>query len=244
MSAVLLVENLLIFGLAVLGGQGLVRLFAHRRITKPAPPLDRREIALTLSTVFLNTAVTLAGLYLWRLGVITFRTDMGARALLDVVVLFLCMDFAMYFLHRIAHHPWIYPFLHKPHHAYTNPRPLTLFVLHPAEAISFGGLWLLFITVYNTSWLGMSIYLALNVLFGAVGHLGVEPLPARWMNIPIVRHFTTSTFHAGHHQNLHHNYGFYTDIWDKLLRTLSPHYQENFNNAGVPGSWESDPQEP
>lgn len=220
----LALENLLIFALAVLGGHALIRLFAHRRVTSPAPSLTSLELALTASTLVINTSVTVLGLWLWRRGVITFREDMGWRAALDVAVLFLGMDLAMYVLHRVAHVRWLYPWLHRPHHLYTDPRPLTLFVLHPAEALGFGGLWLAVIAVYDASWLGMSVYLVLNVIFGAVGHLGVEPLPQAWMRWPLLRWLTTSTFHAGHHQHEQTNYGFYTVFWDRLFRTLAPEY--------------------
>src|SRR5205085_1422480 len=100
--------------------------------------------------------------------------------------------------------------------------PLTLFVIHPLETAGFGVLWLALITIYGASLLGMSIYLALNVAFGLVGHLGVEPLPERWRSLPILRHVAMARFHATHHQDPHHNFGFYTRVWDSLFGTLDP----------------------
>jgi sterol desaturase/sphingolipid hydroxylase (fatty acid hydroxylase superfamily) len=46
-----------------------------------------------------------------------------------------------------------------------------------------------------------------------VGHL-------RRVNIPFVHYISTSTFHAEHHQDADHNFGFYTLIWDRLFVTL------------------------
>jgi len=96
------------------------------------------------------------------------------------------------------------------HHAYDRPRPLTLFVLNPAENLAYGVLWLAVVSVYPASWLGMSVYLVLNVLFGTIGHLGVEPFPDRWGKVPVLRDVAGSTFHARHHQDLGCNFGFYT----------------------------------
>src|SRR5262249_57908942 len=90
----------------------------------PAPPLEGQEIAATVSCVVLNTAVTLAGLALWRTGVIRFRTDVGLWAWFDAVALLMIMDLAMYVLHRLGHHPWLFPLLHRMHHTYDRPRPL------------------------------------------------------------------------------------------------------------------------
>jgi lathosterol oxidase len=191
--AVLLLENVLVLLVALGIGEFLAGRYAGRRVALPAGPLDRLQVWLTVSTVVLNTAVTLAGLFLWRAGIVTFRTDVGLLAWLDIVVLLLIMDFAMYVLHRLAHHPLLYPLLHRMHHQYDRPRPLTLFILNPFETLSFGILWLAVIAIYPASWFGMSVYLVLNVLFGTIGHLGVEPLPESWARAPVVRWIAGST---------------------------------------------------
>ncbi len=224
---VLLAENVLVLVVALLLGHLLVRRFEHRRVALPAPPLERLEVLVTISTVLLNTVTTLLGLFLWRAGIIAFREDAGLWAWLDVVVLLLVMDLAMYLLHRLAHHPRLFAVMHRLHHSYDRPRPLTLFILNPVENLSFGLLWLLVITAYPASWLGMSVYLTLNVLFGTVGHLGVEPLPAWWARVPLLRNLAGATFHARHHQDLGCNFGFYTLIWDRLFGTLRPGYWQS-----------------
>jgi Delta7-sterol 5-desaturase len=228
MSLVLLIENLIIFGLALWVGRLLKRRYAARPVAGEARATDALEISLVVLTLLLNTAVTVAGLWLWRQGIVQFREDVGWRAWLDILILILLMDFAMYFLHRLAHVKCIFPLLHSTHHRYENPRPLTLFALNPAETVSFGLLWLLVISLYDASWLGMSIYLGLNVAFGTIGHLGVEPFPDSFQRAPLLKYLSTSTFHAQHHQNLNYNYGFYTLVWDRLFGTLAPRYAEDF----------------
>ena len=234
-ALLLLAENLLILALALALGGWAVRRFAHRRVSPPPGPLDRAESAVAAGTVLLNTAVTLAGLVLWRQGIVRFRPDAGARAWLDVLVLLLAMDLAMYLLHRLAHHRRIFPVLHRLHHEYRRPRPLTLFVLNPAENLAFGLLWLALISVYPASWLGMSVYLALNVLFGTVGHLGVEPLPDGWARAPLLRNLAGGTFHARHHEDPGSNFGFYTLVWDRLFGTLRGDYWDTFGRLS-PGA--------
>src|SRR3954470_11252618 len=81
----LLVENVLLFGLSVAAGHLLVRLFVHRPVVEPPAPLERREVALATMCVLLNTAVTIAGWFLWRHGFITIRRDTGLRAWLDTL---------------------------------------------------------------------------------------------------------------------------------------------------------------
>lgn len=220
----LLLQNVTVFALAIIVGHLFIRIFSNRRVADVPPALSGKEIALATSTVLLNTIVTIIGWHLWRMGIIRFREDVGVWVLVDVLILFFVMDFMMYALHRIAHLPIFFPILHKTHHGYEDPRPLTLFVLNPAETLSFGMLWLFVIAVYSFSWIGMSIYLVLNVVFGTIGHLGVEPFPASWQRIPILRFITTGLFHVQHHKDQKHNYGFYTAVWDKLFKTLHPRY--------------------
>jgi sterol desaturase/sphingolipid hydroxylase (fatty acid hydroxylase superfamily) len=233
----LLVENVLLFLLSMGLGHGLLALFGRRRVVETPEPLEWQEAAWAAGCVVLNTVVTVAGWWLWRRGWIVIRQETGWggwRVAVDVGVLLVAMDFFMYVFHRMAHLPWVYPWVHQTHHRYDKPRPLNLFVLNPFEVLGFGALWLAVIMVYSSSWAGMLIYLALNLLFGTGGHLGVEPLPRAWMRLPGLRHFGTSTFHARHHQDGGVNFGFYTDYWDRLFRTLYRHYEATFGRLDRP----------
>lgn len=220
----LLAENGVILIAAVVLGEWATRHYAAQRVSLPADAVDRVQLLVTISTVLFNTLVTVAGLLLWRGCVIRFRSDVGVWALVDVVVLLVVMDFAMYFLHRLAHHPWLFFWMHKLHHNYDRVRPLTLFILNPLENLAFGALWLIVIALYPASWLGMSVYLVLNVAFGTLGHLGVEPFPSQWSRTPLLRNVAGSTFHARHHQDAACNFGFYTLLWDRLFGTLRTDY--------------------
>jgi len=223
-----LVENTAILVIAVATGDWAVRRFRHRPVAEPPLPVTRLEVVAAAAGVFLNSAVTVAGLYLWRIGIISLRVDVGLRALLDVPILLLVMDALMYALHRLAHLPVLFELLHRFHHRYDRPRPLTLFALSPAEALAFGGLWLAVLSAASFSWLGISIYLGLNVAWGTIGHLGVEPVPPELARRPLVAQVAGSSFHAQHHQEIGHNFGFYTLIWDRLLGTLRPDYDHAY----------------
>lgn len=225
--------NLVAFALALAAGEALVRVHQQHLIAEPPPPLTWAEVGYAASCVVLNTVITILGIYLWRVGIIEVRYSLGPFVVADVIFLFAAMDFAMYCFHRVAHHPWLYPIIHDTHHRYENPRPLTLFVLNPFETLGFGLLWLVVMVSYPASWLGVAIYLTGNLTFGLMGHLGVEPFPRTWLQTPILRYISTSTFHAEHHQDRFHNFGFYTLIWDRLFGTLSPDYREDFQRATV-----------
>jgi Delta7-sterol 5-desaturase len=238
-ATLLLAENVALFGLALLAGYLADTLFARRIVGPPPGPLERREILFATTTVLLNWLVTFLGWVLWRRGIIVIRRDTGWYAWLDVLVLLMLMDFAMYVLHRIVHLPWFYA-VHRLHHSYDRPRPLDLFVLHPLENLSFGLLWLAVVVAHPWSILGMSVYLTINLASGTLGHLGVEPFPHWFIGTPVLRQVGTSTFHAQHHREIHHNFGFYTLIWDRLFGTLVPGYDAGF---GRPPAADGPPEE-
>jgi len=223
--------NVAMFAFALAAGEVILRRFGDRRITPAPGPLTNKELGLAGLCVLLNALVAVAGLALWRESVISLRPygDYSAlTVLLDAFVLFLAMDFAMYVFHRVAHHPLVFSLAHSTHHVYESPRPLTLFVLNPLEVAGFGALWLLVLVAYSASIEGILIYLAINLVFGLVAHVGVEPAPEKWLRIPVLRYVSTSTFHAEHHMDRFHNYGFYLLLWDRLFHTLSPEYTADF----------------
>lgn len=227
-----LLLNVAIFVLTLAAGEVMIRLFRTKAVAEPPPPITRLEWLLATCTVLANSLVLVVGAILWRAGWITVRFDLSLPLFLrDTLVLFLAMDGAMYFLHRLAHWPPLYAFLHQIHHRYDNPRPLTLFALNPLEGVSFGVLWLIVLMVYPSTWAGIMAYLGLNVLFGLIGHLGVEPFPRQWVRLPVIGLISTSTFHAEHHDDGAYNFGFYTLIWDRLFGTLSPDYRHDFDRA-------------
>ncbi|WP_406694852.1 sterol desaturase family protein [Singulisphaera sp. Ch08] len=222
--------NLVSFAFAVALGHLALFSFSGNRVSLPPDPLEPKELVYTAAGIVVNWLITIAAWLLWRHGFVVIRRDTGWRAWLDVPILVLVMDLAMYLLHRVVHHPWLFP-IHRLHHDYDRPRPLSLFVLNPLETLGFGTLWLIVIVLYPSSWLGLSTYLGINLGTGMMGHLGVEPFPGWWSRVPVLRQVGTSTFHAQHHQDVHHNFGFYTLIWDRLFGTLLPTYDAEFGHT-------------
>lgn len=221
-------ENVVLHGVAIGVGEAAGRRFRHRRVAPAAPDVSQAEVVTASVTLLTNSLTTLAGICLWRMGVLRVRTGIDAWAVIDLPMLLLVMDAGMYLLHRVAHIPWVYPWLHSPHHEYVRPRPLTLFILNPLENVAFGTLILAVLSAYPFHLLAVGIFLGFNIVSGIVGHLGVEPLPDWWARTPLLRCVTGGSFHARHHQDTTANFGFYTLIWDRLCGTLRKDYWDRF----------------
>lgn len=232
-SAFFLVLNVAIFISSVVLCWTLGCVFRKKRIFDQWEPIRPVELGAALGSVVLNAAVSVAGWTLWRAGWIEVRPVGLASGFIDCALMILVMDLGMYFFHRLAHVPAIYRLIHGFHHRHETTNPISLFVLHPVEVIGFGGLMIGFLMIYPTSLGGLLGYLTLNVLFGTLGHSGVEPFPAVVKSIPFLKLVGTSTFHAEHHEHPAYNFGFYTLIWDKLFGTLDPAYGARFSRSPI-----------
>lgn len=218
--ALSLVGNFVVFGLSVAFCAWIARRYGHHPLFPQPHPITRADMGLAFLTVLLNSLVGVVGWLLWKAGWIRITQPPWWRTVVDVVLFVGLMDFGMYIFHRVAHHRWIYGWLHARHHQHISVNPISLFVLHPCEVLGFGGLMIAVMMLVPLSGAAVLIYLTLNTLFGTLGHAGVEPFPASWEHRPVLREIGSSSFHAGHHRTPGKNYGFYTLLWDRLFGTL------------------------
>lgn len=195
------------------------RAFGDRRLFERLQPITLADLALALIAVLLNSLVAVVGWLLWKAGWIIITYPSWWRTALDVLIFLLAMDFGMYVFHRLAHHRWIYRWIHSTHHTHDSVNAISLFVLSPFEVLGFGGLMIGVMMLVPFAGTAVLIYLTLNVLFGTLGHAGVEPFPESWNRHPILREIGSSSFHAGHHRTPNTNFGFYTQFWDRLFGT-------------------------
>ncbi|MBC7979355.1 MAG: sterol desaturase family protein [Armatimonadetes bacterium] len=203
-------------------------LFQSRRIFDRWEPLRPIEIFAALGSIFFNAGISVFGWWLWNSDFITLKTGGMISGIYDCLAMLLFMDFGMYVLHRFVHLPSIFNLFHRFHHRHETTNPISLFVLHPVEIIGFGLLMIVFLALYRMSVGGLMGYLALNVLWGTLGHSGVEPFPGKFRSILGLSLLGTSTFHAEHHEHPRFNFGFYTLLWDKIFGTLDPEYDSRF----------------
>ena len=225
-------ENLFIAGCVLILGNWLRKKYHQKRLSALVNDATKQEVIAAFISISINSVITFIGYYLWKQAWIKFEMDISIDILLDFVLLILVMDWMMYILHLLVHKTFIYRFIHKLHHNCKNPEPIDLFVLDPFETLAFGALWLMVIFIFPANIYSVIAYLVCNVFFGMMGHIAVEPFPKYWARHPVLKYISTSTFHYQHHNNEHHNFGFYTTIWDTFFNTLSPDYVEKFENAG------------
>jgi lathosterol oxidase len=214
---IFLAENFAVTAIALLAGWSVTRLLHHN--FKAA---TKHEWLICFATNIINTAITYSGFCLWKYHYLSFVFNVNWHILVDFLSIFISMDLFMYLFHYFIHrNSYIYRTIHRFHHVYENPTPIDLFVLHPLETIGFGLLWLITISLYHFNFYAVIIYLVVNVIFGIAGHLGFEPIASKIRGNLLFKYLGTSAFHHRHHMDVTHNFGFYTNIWDKLFKTYN-----------------------
>ena len=226
-----LAANFVIFLTSTTGCWLMGQVFSKHRLFTKWEPFSKVELAAAIGATTLNAIASLGGWFLWQADIIQLSTSTGISIALELLLMLLVMDFGMYLLHRLAHHPSLYDKFHSFHHRHEVTNPISLFILHPLEVLGFAGLMIAFLAVYPISIYALILYLTLNVVFGTIGHSGVEPFPGVLRQIPLLKEVGTSTFHAEHHEHPAYNFGFYTLIWDRLFGTLDPEYWDRFLSA-------------
>ncbi len=235
---------LLVRYLVIAGGAFLIfyvfrkqykKLYRKIQVKFPKVKDYKREILYSISTFFIFAALVWLILnpsvskYTW-----TYKhiSDYGWGYFIgSVVAMIFIHDAYFYWTHRAMHHPKIFKYLHKVHHLSKNPSPWAAFSFHPLEAVVEFSIILIFIFCFPTHHFATLIFLFFMTIENVLGHLGYELYPKGANKHWLGKWFNTSTNHNMHHEYFKGNYGLYFTIWDRLMGTMHPKYDERFEQV-------------
>lgn len=172
------------------------------KITKP-------DIKTSIYVLFANILVAFPGYFLFLTSKIVFTETHFFR---DLILLIMGFDLLMYFIHYLSHTVWPFKMFHKNHHSHKDFNVISLYVMHPFEAFSFGALLTIFALLFDLNFYSFMVFLFFNWLYGVVAHLNTESTKQPFI-------FGNHIFHKAHHKHSNCNYGFYTVFWDWVFRT-------------------------
>ena len=219
LAAISLVLNFGLYFLSI-GIYTVISYFSNKNtIQADYQQLKRSDIFLSIFVVVCNALVMVLSVNLLRQGWLVLAPNNPLFVVFEVGLLLWAMDIGMYVFHRIAHHKMLFRLIHGSHHQHTSTNAISLFVLHPLEAIGFGFILIGALMLHPFSALAITAYLLINLIWGTLGHLNVEVFPPKFKSMFIIHTLCTVTFHNRHHQSPHYNFGFYTNVWDKIFGT-------------------------
>jgi sterol desaturase/sphingolipid hydroxylase (fatty acid hydroxylase superfamily) len=200
--------------------------------TFPKPGQMRQEIAYSLLSFLVFCGSGLLTAIFYRLHWTQLYRHVDDRGWLylgfSLVAMILIHDTWFYWTHRLMHWRPLFPLFHRVHHLSHNPTPWASFSFHPLEAIVQAVIFPLAALVLPMHPLVALLWLIYMTAMNVLGHLGFEILPKRFLRNPLLRWHNTSVHHNMHHRYVHCNYGLYFNIWDRLMGTNHPRYQEEF----------------
>ena len=163
-------------------------------------------------------------------GISQVYTDINKFGLWYIPVSFILMlfihDTYFYWIHKLIHTKKLYVKVHRTHHYSPVPTPFDGYAVTPTEAIAE----LAFLPILS---LVMPMHLGVFVAFGGFYvfynsylHMGYEVLPKFWVKVAPFKYINTAVHHDQHHSMIRYNFGLYFNIWDRIMGTLNPKYEE------------------
>lgn len=238
MSLDIALRYLLFAGLAWVFGYILFReRWALRKIIPRFPTSADvwREIRYSALTFFIfgliGTATIIAGqrgwtqMY-WKLGDHSagwFWASVG----LSIIV----HDTYFYWTHRLMHHRWLFKSFHRVHHLSTNPSPWAAYSFAPLEAIVEAGIFPLVTVLMPIHPLAFTLVMLWQIIFNVTGHAGYEFHPRWLMRSGLGWLINTPTNHVMHHEKMSGNFSLYFNVWDRLMKTNHPDYEDRFHRV-------------
>lgn len=99
--------------------------------------------------------------------------------------------------HRAMHHRWLFRYVHKLHHGFTNPTPFAAYAFHPLEAVVEVAWCVPAAFVLPLHPLAVAIYIAVVTTVNVISHLGYE-----FHGPGIARCVLSSAPHSMHHSGM------------------------------------------
>lgn len=143
---------------------------------------------------------------------------------LSVGIALIIHDTYFYWMHRLVHHPRIFPYVHLLHHRSTNPSPWAAYAFHAWEALAEGFILVILLFILPLHSLAIFLFILSSFAINVYGHLGYEIMPRRFRHHFLFGILNTSVYHNLHHSKFKGNYGLYFRFWDRVMGTEHPDY--------------------
>jgi sterol desaturase/sphingolipid hydroxylase (fatty acid hydroxylase superfamily) len=213
------------------------RRWFHRKIIARLPQSAdvRREIGYSVLTLFIFGLMGAGTIYASKQGWTQMYWQPAERGWAwfwgSVACGIVLHDTYFYWTHRLMHHPRLFGPFHRVHHLSTNPSPWAAYSFAPLEAVVEAGIFPVTVCVMPIHPLAFGIVMLWQITFNVLGHTGYEFHPRWLMDSWLGKVLNTPTNHVQHHEKLKGNYGLYFNVWDRLMGTNHPDYENRFREV-------------
>ncbi|REJ92807.1 MAG: sterol desaturase family protein [Planctomycetota bacterium] len=211
--------------------------FRHRRISRQEPTRRQvgRELLFSLRSIIVFGVVTGAVVYAacsgWTRLYVSIDDYGWGWFVLSIVVMIVVHDAYFYWTHRLMHHPRLYRAMHHAHHLSMSPTPWAAYAFSTAEAFVQAGIGPLIVFTMPVHPAAFGLFMVWQIAFNVFGHCGYEIYPHWFLKSRAGLLLNSVTHHAMHHEKFRSNYGLYFNVWDRLMGTNHPDYEQRFELA-------------
>lgn len=145
-------------------------------------------------------------------------------------------DTYFYWTHRLMHHPRLFRRIHRVHHLSHNPTPWAAYSFSMPEAVIQALIGPILVYTVPMHFSVFLMFMVWQITFNVYGHCGFEFAPRWFLRSPLGHFLNTTTHHGLHHEKFRSNFGLYFNVWDRLMGTNNPAYEDKFAAVTGPGS--------
>jgi len=194
-----------------------------------------REIGYSISSMLIFGAIIVLTIFAGQEGYTRVYAHIDQHGyfyfIFSIILMIFLHDAYFYWTHRLMHWKPLFKIAHKTHHLSVNPTPFAAYAFHPIEAvIEVGIIPLIAFTIPYHSF-ALITFTLYSLLLNVMGHLGFEIFPKGFASHRLLKWHNTSTHHNMHHRLTKCNYGLYFNIWDRLMKTNHPDYEQSFDDV-------------
>jgi sterol desaturase/sphingolipid hydroxylase (fatty acid hydroxylase superfamily) len=207
-----------------------------KRSLRLKPPLGRTirndiELSILSAVIFALCAAFIISEY--DLGVTLLYNDLQEYGLwylgASFVGVLILQDTYFYFIHRIFHHRLLFRWMHFGHHRSGDPTPWSSFAFDPPETVIQALFFVGVVFVVPLHFITLIALMMTMTVWAVLNHLGFELFPSSFKSHWLGKWFIGPTHHSIHHRKYTVHYGLYFTLWDKLLGTQDPNYENEFH---------------
>ncbi|MCF6351011.1 MAG: sterol desaturase family protein [Flavobacteriaceae bacterium] len=166
----------------------------------------------SLKSIFIFGFSILPVIYLIRKDIVILLPNTFINILIGILILTIWNEIHFFIVHRIMHIPFFMKKVHRIHHKSKIPTVYSVYSFHWFEALLLSTVPITIIIFIPFSPLAIFLYPLCSILLNYAGHCNY-----RFGNGKGKNWYLFGTLHNEHHYTLRKNYGFASNILDKLF---------------------------
>ena len=155
------------------------------------------------------------------------------EVVLSYPLIILAHDAYFYWTHWLMHRPALFRPIHWEHHRSRQPTVMTAHSFSVSESIVQGLFPILYVTFLPCTFPTLIFFYMVMIVHDVAIHSGVDVFP-RWLVVGRFGFVCGAVHHDIHHAIGRTNYGLYTRIWDRLMKTEHPEFERIFEYVRSP----------